>query len=320
MKSIKKSKQTEVEVQFLHHKQINILDLIYIIRGVPVMIDSDLAMIYEVETKYLKRSVRANIRRFPEDFMFELTREEFDDLRCKKCTSNTRGGSRYLPFAFTQAGIGMLSGVLNSDISIDANIRIMRGFVTMRQIINNNMQLFQRITKIEHHQIETDQRIEEIFKKIDSNQPIQEGIFFDGQVFDAYHFVSDLIRKAQKSIVLIDNYIDDVVLDLLDKRKNGVSATIYTKKINRQLLSDISRHNAQYPEIVVNEFNRAHDRFLLIDDEVYHIGASIKDLGKKWFAFSLMHDFKASELMRMIQLLSNISVNKVSHSTADPAD
>ena len=140
-----------------------------------------------------------------------------------------------------------------------------------------------------------------MFKRLDANIQPQQGIFFDGQVFDAYKFVCDLVRKAKKAIVLVDNYVDDTVLALLDKRKEGVSATIYTQHISQQLQLDLTRHNAQYAVIEIQNFNKAHDRFLLIDEEVYHIGASIKDLGKKWFAFTLMHDLTTNELIKKIQ-------------------
>ena len=210
-------------------------------------------------------------------------------------------GARKRPYAFTESGIAMLSSVLRSPTAIEVNIRIMRTFVAMRHFLASNTQIFQRLSNIEYHQIETDKRIEEVFKRLDANMQPQQGIFYDGQVFDAYQFVSDLVRKAKKTIVLIDNYVDDTVLTLLDKRNDGVSATIYTQQVSQQLQLDLARHNAQYAVIEVKNFNKAHDRFLLIDDEVYHIGASIKDLGKKWFAFTLMRDMTATELINKIQ-------------------
>ena len=290
-------------VQNLHLKQINIEELIYEIRGRDVMIDSDLAMIYEEETKYLKRAVRNHIKRFPGDFMFELTKEEYAALRCKNSTikSNGRGQhSKYPPYAFTKNGIAMLSSVLNSETAIDANIYIMRAF-TSKYSLGGHTEVYQRIANIEHHQIEADKRIDEVFRRLDAHTPATQGIFFEGQIFDAYQFVCGLVRQAKKSIVLIDNYVDETVLTLLDKREPNVSATIYTQHISQQLQLDIVRHNAQYSPIEVKPFNRAHDRFLLIDDEVYHIGASIKDLGKKWFAFTLMRDMTSQELLDKIK-------------------
>ena len=281
-------------------KTMRIESLIRFIREKQVILDTDLAMLYGVETKRLKEQVKRNIDRFPDDFMFELTREELNGLRSQIATSNGRGGTRYLPYAFTEGGIAMLSSVLKSGIAVEVNIRIMRAFVAMRQFLATNAQVFQRLTNIEYHQIETDKRIDEVFKRLDANVQPQQGIFYEGQVFDAYQFVSDLVRKAKNSIVLIDNYVDDTVLTLLDKRADNVTATIYTQHISQQFQLDINRHNTQYPAINVEHFNRAHDRFLLIDDEVYHIGASIKDLGKKWFAFTLMQDITTTELINKI--------------------
>ena len=289
-----------LEVQNLHLNQYDIEKLIYVIRGRQVMIDSDLAMLYGEETKYLKRAVRANISRFPEDFMFTLSREEFNDLRCKIGTSNKQGGTRYLPYAFTEIGIAMLSSVLHSQIAVDANIRIMRAFVATRRLRAVNEQVFQRLTNIEYHQIETDKRIDRVFQLLESGQQPAQGIFFDGQIFDAYTFVSDLIRSAKKSIVLFDNYVDDTVLAMLDKRGEKVPATIYTQKIKQQLSLDLEKHNAQYRPIEVKQFDKVHDRFLCIDSTVYHIGASLKDLGRKWFAFSKM-EMKTKELLGKVK-------------------
>ena len=291
---------TNFEVANCDLKTMRIESLIRFIREKQVILDTDLAMLYGVETKRLKEQVKRNIDRFPDDFMFELTREELNGLRSQFATSNGRGGTRYLPYAFTEGGIAMLSSVLKSGIAVEVNIRIMRAFVAMRQFLATNAQVFQRLTNIEYHQIETDKRIDEVFKRLDANVQPQQGIFYEGQVFDAYQFVSDLVRKAKNSIVLIDNYVDDTVLTLLDKRADNVTATIYTQHISQQLQLDINRHNTQYPAINVEHFNKAHDRFLLIDDEVYHIGASIKDLGKKWFAFTLMQDITTTELINKI--------------------
>ena len=288
---------------------IDIKLLIRVIRGQQVMLDRDLAQLYGVETRRINEQVKRNIERFPDDFMFQLNKEEFEDWRSHFATSNSViMGARRLPYAFTEQGIAMLSSVLKSQTAVDVNIRIMRAFVSMRRFIATNAQLFQRLETIEYHQLEmkqhqevTDKRIDEVFKRLDANIPPIQGIFYDGQVFDAYRFVSDLMRKAKRSIVLIDNYVDDTVLTLLDKRENGVTATIYTQRISNQFQLDVDRHNAQYPLIEIKQFNKAHDRFLLIDDEVYHIGASIKDLGKKWFGFTLMRDITATELINKIK-------------------
>ena len=286
---------------------VDIQPLIRVIRGQHVMLDRDLSLLYKVETKRLNEQVKRNIERFPEDFMFQLSKDDVEILKSQNATSSW-GGDRRLPYAFTEQGIAMLSSVLKSQTAVDVNIRIMRAFVSMRRFIATNSQLFQRLETIEYHQLEmkqhqeiTDKRIDEVFKKLDANNPPVQGIFYDGQVFDAYRFVSDLMRKAKLSVVLIDNYVDDTVLTLLDKREDGVTATIYTQRISNQFKLDVDRHNTQYPHIEIKQFNKAHDRFLLIDDEVYHIGASIKDLGKKWFGFTLMRDITATELINKIQ-------------------
>lgn len=286
---------------------IDIRPMIRVIRGLYVLLDSDLSALYGVETRRLNEQVKRNIARFPEDFMFQLSKAELDNLMSQNATSSW-GGTRKLPYAFTEQGIAMLSSVLKSKTAVEANIRIMRAFVSMRRFLITNVQLFQRLEALEYHQLEmkqhqevADKRIDEVFKRLDANIFPRQGIFYDGQIFDAYRFVSDLIRKAKQSIALIDNYVDDTVFTLLDKRATGVSAIIYTLRVSNQLQLDLDRHNAQYARIEVEQFNKAHDRFLLIDDEVYHIGASIKDLGKKWFGFTLMRDITAKELIEKIK-------------------
>ena len=278
---------------------------IYTIRGQQVMLDSDLARIYQVETKVFNQAVKRNIDRFPESFCFQLTQDEFDaiNLRSQFVTSSLNyGGRRYLPYVFSEQGIAMLSAVLRSDIAVKVSIEIMNAFVEMRKILVNNAALFHRLDKIELKQIEADQKFEEIFKALESGKLHSEkGIFYNGQIFDAYAFVSDIIRSAQSSIILIDNYVDDTVLTLLGKRNSDVTATIYTKSISNQLRLDVQRYNSQYPPVEVEIFSNAHDRFLIIDNtELYHIGASLKDLGKKWFAFSRMD----IEVGRMLQILA----------------
>ena len=276
---------------------------IYKVRGIQVMIDRDLAELYGVETKQLNRAVKRNIERFPEDFMFQLTKEEC--LRCQIGTLNTGQGQhmKYLPYAFTEYGIAMLSGVLRSETAITANIRIMRTFANMRKMIADDTGILSRIEVLEYNQLElnqkidrTDDKVELLMKKMEKETPVQ-GIFFDGQIYDAYTFVADLIRKATYRIVLIDNYIDDTILTMLSKRIAAVKAVVYTRNISKQMQLDIDKHNSQYPPVEVGTFAKAHDRFLIIDDQVYLIGASIKDLGKKWFGFTLMENTSAEELL-----------------------
>lgn len=264
----------------------NIESMIYVVRDSQIMLDRDLAMLYEVETKYLKRQVKRNIERFPEDFMFQLTKEEMSILRCQSGTSRW-GGERYLPFAFTKNGVAMLSGVLNSGKAVDVNIKIMRAFTIMSRIVSINSNIYHRISSIEYHQIETDKRIDDVFKRLDTNKP-KEGIFFNGQIFDSFVFIIDLIKKAKREIILIDNYVDETVLIMLDNRNKNVVASVYTARITEKLKLALAKHNSQYQPINIDVVKRFHDRFLIIDDDVYHIGASLKDLGKSVFAFSKM--------------------------------
>ena len=286
----------------------NIETLIKVIRGQQVMLDKDLATLYGVEAKVLNQAVKRNVERFPDDFRFQLTKEEC--LRSQIVTLNEKQGQhlKYMPYAFTEQGVAMLSSVLRSQTAIDVNIQIMRAFVSMRHFMVNNASVFSRLETIEYHQLEmqqhqqeTDKRIDEVFRRLDEgNAKPKQGVFYNGQVYDAYTFVSDLIKSAKKRIILIDNYVDETVLTLLDKREEGVSAVIYTQQISRQFQLDIDRHNAQYAPIDVETFRLSHDRFLCIDDDVYHIGASIKDLGKKWFGFSKMEILTPDELVERI--------------------
>lgn len=266
---------------------------IYTIRDVQVMLDRDLAVFYGVETKVLNQAVKRNIERFPQEFMFQLTKEELKNWKSQIVTSKReKMGLRKLPYVFTEQGVAMLSGILKSETAVKMSIQIINAFVAMRRFIINNAQIFQRIDTVEKRQLNyemtTDERFEKVFDALQQNKlEPKQGIFFDGQIFDAHKFVSDIIRKAEKSIVLIDNYIDDTVLDLFAKRKKNVTVTIYTANISKSLMTDIKKFNTQYPTIEVKEFKQSHDRFMIIDDEdVYHFGASLKDLGRKWFAFS----------------------------------
>lgn len=270
-------------------------------RGRQVILDRDLAQLYGVETKVLNQAVRRNIERFPGSFMFKLNKEEFEELVtiCDRLIPLKH--STVLPFAFTEQGVSMLSAVLRSTTAIQVSIKIMESFVKMRQYITMDSHLFKRMNSLEMRLSDTETQVANIIKTISSiNDNPRQGIFFDGQVFDAYAFVAGLVRKAERRIVLIDNYIDDTVLTLLDKRAEGVEAAVYTGKISQQLQLDIEKHNAQYPPVEVRTFAKAHDRFLIVDDEVYLIGASIKDLGKKWFGFTLMENTSAEELLERI--------------------
>ena len=282
----------------LIERGLKIDERIYSVRGRQVMIDRDLAELYGVETKALNQAVKRNIERFPPSFMFRLKQEEFMELVTICDRFEKLKHSSNMPHAFTEQGVAMLSSVLRSPTAVSVSIRIMESFVKLRQFMMKNSYMFQRMDILEMRLAETESKVGSIMKMIDNDKRIpQQGIFFDGQIYDAYSFVAELIRKATKRIVLIDNYIDDTVLTLLYKRAAGVEATIYTGKISKQLQLDIDRHNAQYSPIEVRTFSKAHDRFLIIDDEVYLIGASIKDLGKKWFGFTLMENTRAEDLI-----------------------
>ena len=273
------------DLKIQHH---NIQHQIYTIRGLQVMLDRDLAIIYGVKSTRLREQVKRNVRRFPSDFMFQLNESEIDSMVSQNAIPSRKQLGGTAPWVFTEQGVANLSSVLNSEQAIEANIAIMRAFVEMRKFILNNAQLFQRIESVENQQIETDKRIDQILNALDSGtiKP-KQGIFYDGQIFDAYLFVSDLIKSAKHSLVLIDNYVDESVLSLFSKRNINVSTTIYTKNINQKLKLDLEKFNAQYEVIEIKEFNQSHDRFLIIDNtDIYHFGASLKDLAKKWFAFS----------------------------------
>jgi len=265
----------------------NIQNMIFTFNDKQVMVDKDLADLYGVTTKRLNEQVKRNINRFPDNFRFQLTNNQKNELvancdRLKKLKHSTVN-----PYVFTEQGVAMLSAVLHSKTAIDVSIKIMEAFIEMRRFLFNNASIFQKFEKIEQKLLENDKKFTLIFEAIE-NKSIkpQQGIFYDGQIFDAYEFVSKLIKSANKTIVLIDNYIDETVLTLFKKNKTA-DIVIYTKKISNQLKLDLSKYNSQYNTIKIKQFNSAHDRFLIIDNkDVYHFGASFKDLGKKWFAFS----------------------------------
>lgn len=278
---------------------------IYTMRGVQVMLDEDLAILYAVETKVFNQAVKRNIERFPGKFRFQLTQEEYDNLRFQNVTSSSddslrsqivtlesqRGKHRkYLPYVFTEQGVSMLSAVLRSQTAIEVSIKIIDSFVGMRKFISSNANMFGRFERIEQRLSLHDENFNKIFNAIEEKgTPQKQHIFYDGQIFDAYLFVSDIIKSAKSSIKLIDNYVDESTLVLFTKRETKVEMKIYTKTISRQLKLDLKKHNAQYPKIEIKKFDLSHDRFMILDEkEIYHFGASLKDLGKKWFAVSKM--------------------------------
>ena len=282
-------------------------DLILTLRSQPVLVDADLAALYGVTTKALNQAVQRNIERFPKDFKFQLNQEEKDELVTNCDRFKRLKHSSTLPQAFTEQGVAMLSAVLRSETAIKTSISIMNAFVAMRQFIQTNNTLMQRMSSLELQQMalakDTQTQFEKVFSELAEKNNVEptQGVFFDGQIFDAYRFVSDLLRQATHSVVLIDNYVDDRVLDQLNKRNAGTTATILCKKISRSLQNDLDRHNAQYPPIRVIEFSLSHDRFLILDEsQVYHLGASLKDLGNKGFAFSRL-DASALKVMDRIK-------------------
>lgn len=276
----------------------NIQNQIFNYRNIQVMVDRDLAVLFGVETKVLNQAVKRNIERFPASFRFQLTKTEKNELvtNCDRFENLKHASSN--PFVFTEQGIAMLSAVLRSDLAIQVSIQIMNAFIEMRKFINNNAAIFQRLEAVEQRQILSEQKFEEVFSALEqkSLQP-KQGIFYNGQIFDAYVFVVNLIKSAKTDLIIIDNYIDESTLLLLAKRASQITCTIYTQKPNKNLLQDIKKYNSQYPKINIKTFDKAHDRFLIIDNKtVYHIGASLKDLGKKWFAFSKM-EMQASTIL-----------------------
>lgn len=275
-------------------------NLIHYVRGEQVMIDSDLVLLYNVETKRLNESVKTNAKRFPESFCFQLTEDEYVDLRSQFATSNTenassKGGRRYLPYVFTEQGIAMLSAVLRSDEAIQVSVNIMNAFVKMRRFLAENAVMFDKLNSLElkqlEYQKESNEKFNQIFAYISEHEEVRQKIFFEGQIYDAFRLLVSLVEKAEKSIVLIDNYVDVATLNIFAKKKDGVDVTIYTVRRTRLASQDIANFNSQYPTLTVNYTGVFHDRFLIIDEETaYHIGASIKDAGKKCFGISRIGD------------------------------
>ena len=275
----------------------NIKNLIYTIRGKQVMLDSDVAMLYHYETKNINKAMKRNIERFPEDFCFQLTEKEVENLRFQFGTSSLEkenyGGRRYLPYVYTEQGISMLAGVLKNEIAIQVSISIIRAFIEMRRFILLNGQVFQEIDDIKGQLLEYDKKFDEVFDELQRKQEseFKQSIFFDGQIYDAYSLIIDIIRKAKQKILIIDNYIDDSILKMLSKKNKDVEVVILTSQNSNIRKLDIQKFNKQYPVLKLAYTNKFHDRFIIIDNkELYHVGASLKDLGKKCFAISRIDD------------------------------
>lgn len=275
---------------------------IFVFRDSQVMLDRDLAEMYQVETKVLNQAVKRNIERFPQQFRFQLTDNEKMELVTNCDRFESLKHSSVNPYAFTEQGVAMLSAVLRSDVAVKVSIQIINAFVEMRKLIANHSGLLQRMDGIERKQLETDQKFEKVFKALESKDLIPaQGVFFDGQVFDAYELASKIIRSAKKNIVLIDNYIDESTLTHLSKKTKAVKVLLLTKAISKQLTLDVKKANEQYSNFELKTFTKSHDRFLIIDNtEVYHLGASLKDLGKKWFAFSKLEKNSIANILKEI--------------------
>ncbi len=286
----------------------DIKNLIYTIRGKQVMLDSDVAMLYHYETKYINLAVRRNKERFPESFCFQLTKKEFDNLRLQIATLNYQTDNKrkvtrkYLPYVFTEQGIAMLSGLLKNDIAVQVSINIMNAFVEMRRFLSTNGQVFERLINVEYKLLEQDKKLsnheknfEKVFNELQKNkqEEFTQKIFFDGQIYDSYSLIIDIIKTAKNKILIIDNYIDGSILKMLTKKNKDVEAVILTSRNSNFTKLDINKFNKQYPILKVATTNKFHDRFIVIDNkELYHCGASLKDLGKKCFAISKMKDIE----------------------------
>ena len=287
MQENKLSIQNEIAIE-------DIKNLIYTIREKQVMIDSDVANIYHCETKYVNRVVKRNIERFPEEFYFQLNENEFEVLRCQFVTLNENGRGqhrKYLPYVFTEQGIAMLSALLKSDVAVSVSVNIMKAFIEMRKFLMLNGQVFERLTSVEHKLLEHDKKFDEVFNQLQLEENIKQKIFFDGQIYDAYSIIIDIIKKANNKILIIDNYIDDSILKMLTKKKKNVEVVILTSNKSNIQNIDIQKFNKEYPILKIAKTNKFHDRFIVIDNkEMYHLGASIKDAGKKCFGINKIDD------------------------------
>ena len=313
----------DLEIQYEISKE-EIKKLIYTIRGKQVMIDNDVARLYHYTTKNINKAVKRNIERFPEEFCFQLTENEFQNLRFQIGTSkqnesqnlrfqietskqsseinnNLRGGRRYLPYVFTEQGIAMLAGVLKNDIAVKVSLNIINSFIEMRKFIASNGQVFERLTNMEYKLLEHDKKFDIVFDQLQQEENIKQKIFFEGQIYDAYSLIIDIIKKANRKVTIIDNYIDDSILKMLAKKNKNVEVTILTSiKSNIQNI-DIQKFNKEYPTLKVARTDKFHDRFVLLDNkEMYHLGASIKDLGKKCFAISKVENEEMINLIKRV--------------------
>ncbi|MFR2534929.1 MAG: ORF6N domain-containing protein [Clostridia bacterium] len=286
------------ELNVVKYETENIKNLIYTIREKQVMLDSDVAMLYHCETRIINQAVKRNIERFPERYCFKLTRSEFENLRSQfvilnKSLNNENVMRKYVPYVFTEQGIAMLSGLLKNKIAVKVSINIIDAFVEMRKFIALNGQVFQEMNVIKGKLIEHDKKFDEVFNELQKNakEEFKQKIFFDGQIYDAYSLIIDIIKSAKRKILIIDNYIDDSILKMLAKKNKNVEVVILTSQNCDISKLDLNKFNKQYPILKIAKNTKFHDRFIIIDDkELYHCGASLKDLGKKCFAISKIED------------------------------
>ena len=282
--------------------QQQIENRIFTIRGEQVMLDRDLAELYQVETRALNQAVKRNSERFPETFCFQLNDEEVNSMVSQNVIPSKQHLGGHRPYVFTEQGVAMLSAVLRSTVAVQVSIQIINAFVQMRKLVGQNTVQQLRFSAIENKLIEHDHKFEQLFKALEQNELPQKGIFFEGQVFDAYAFTSKIIRSAKKSIILIDNYIDETTLTHLAKKEKKVKVVLLSKNSSKQLKLDIKKANEQYSNFTLKSFAQSHDRFLIIDhEEVYHLGASLKDFGKRWFAFSKMDKSWVEKILKEVQ-------------------
>ena len=312
MENAVEKNNTKYKIELMENSSDNIKNLIYSIRGKQVMLDSDVAMLYQYTTKRINETVRRNINRFPEKFCFKLTENEIDNLRSQIATaSKVFRNKKFSPYAFTEQGIAMLSGLLKNEIAVKVSINIMDAFVEMRKFILSNGQVFDRITNIEYKLLEQsktltehEEKFEKVFDELQKNErkEFKQKIFFNGQIYDAYSLIIDIIKRAKNKILIIDNYIDDSILEMLQKKNKDVEVVILTIQNNRLTKLDVQKFNKQYPTLKIAYTNKFHDRFIVIDNnELYHCGASLKDLGKKCFAISKIEDIEYIEKISCVE-------------------
>ena len=304
------------EMNIASYETKDIKSLIYCIRGKQVMLDSDVAMLYHYDTKNINKAMKRNIERFPEDFCFQITEKELENLRFQIGNLNSKEkmwfqsgttlqkenikyrSEKYLPYVYTEQGISMLAGILRNEIAVNVSINIMRAFVEMRKFISANGQVFERLTKVEYKLLEHDKKFDDVFNELqkDEKSEFKQKIFFEGQIYDAYQLIIKIIKRAKEKILIIDNYVDDSILEMLTKKNKNTKVVILTSNKSRISKLDIQKFNKEYPILEMAKTNKFHDRFIVIDNkEIYHVGASLKDLGKKCFAISKMEDIEYIE-------------------------